>query len=102
MILATLHRGMGYSKDLVTLLSLRYDTHIRHTIFLMSSICSWYGLAAKTVILPYVPSYFSIQSLASNEAICSIIIGFSCGPYLGRRQHTGFEPPVAIENRSQG
>ena len=76
MLIVSSHRGMGYSKGLVTLLSPWYYTHIRQTNFLISSICSWCGLAAKTIILPHAPSHFSIQLLANNEVIYYIIIVF--------------------------
>ena len=96
--MASSHRGIGYSKGLVTLLRPRYDTHMRQTRYLIFSTCSWWGFSASTIWILHVPLHSSIQSLFSRSPILSIMILGTCDTYLGTFKHTGGDAPVSIAN----
>ena len=69
--MALSHRGIGYSKGLVTLLRTRYNIHMRQTKSSIFSICSWWGFSANKMWIPHGPLHSSIQLFFGSDLIHS-------------------------------
>ena len=91
------HQGIGYSKGLVTLLSPRYDTHMRQNN-LQYFLYALGEVLPSTIWLLHGTLHSSIQSFFSILPIWYMMIFDSFGMYLGTIQHTGGDAPVLIAN----